>query len=462
MDSTERPARTQLYQAAISYAERGWSVLPLHTALGSSECSCSRVACSSIGKHPRTANGVLDATTDAAAIRRWFEHWPDANVGVATGVASGLLVLDVDPRHGGDESLAELEREHGALPHTVEAITGGGGRHLIFAHPDTATPSRVNLRPGLDVRADGSYIVVPPSRHQSGNRYEWEIAAHPDDIPAAAAPAWLPELIGDRGQRVASSAGEAEPIREGKRNLTLTRFGGAMRAVGMSAEEIEVALLRVNQRCLPPLSEFEVKTIAASVGRYKPSADAGSVTDRYGPLAQVPWVPLWVPSLHLPGIPPAEFKALAALLSHYRQADVYISLSQEMIAREIGVGRRTANKHLVSLRCKGFIAVRPDPRYGRSANDPTRKATLHYCPEPAIALITLWAAHDQESIDLRRALWQAGIERLLGFASSVKQNEWSWRAGDRSTDSGDAPEEIAAEFLLTYGPNGARVKGATE
>ena len=73
--------------------------------------------------------------------------------------------------------------------------------------------------------------------------------------------------------------------------------------------------------------------------------------------------------------------------------------------------------------------------------------------------MTLWAAHDEGSTDLAKALWQAGIERLLGFASSVKKNEWSWRAGDLSTDAGDGPEEIAAEFVLTYAPQTGSAEG---
>ena len=97
--------------AALDYARRGWPVIPLHT-LTADGCSC-RGECSSVAKHPRTEHGLKDATTDKETIRRWWQEWPDANVGVVAGAASGLVVLDVDPRHGGDESLRELEEQHG-------------------------------------------------------------------------------------------------------------------------------------------------------------------------------------------------------------------------------------------------------------------------------------------------------------------------------------------------------------
>jgi len=373
-------------------------------------------------------------------------------VGIATGPASNLLVLDIDPRHGGDESLHQLELDRGPLPDSIGAITGGGGRHLFFSHPGGHVPSRVGLRRGIDIRADGAYIVATPSRHASSHRYQWVVASGLDDVPLAAPPGWLIELIGDRGNTAAADPSESDVIADGQRNLTLARFAGAMRAVGMHEAEIEAALLAANQRCAPPLNETEVRAIAASVSRYRAESQRGSITDRYGLLAFVPWVPLWSVWLRLPGLTPAEFKVLVALLGHYRKAGEYVSLSQDRIAHEVGVGRRTANKQLLSLRRKGFLAVLPDPRYGRTVDNPTRKATLYYCLEPAIALVTLYAANDEPAKQRMSALCDAGIERLLGFTTSVRRQGWSWRFGALATDSGDAPNEIAAAFLLAYQP----------
>jgi len=126
-----------------------------------------------VGKHPRTEHGLKDATIDEATIFGWWRRWPGANVGIVTGMASGLLVLDIDPRHGGVESLALLEREHGSLPETAEVSTGGGGRHILFLHPGFRVKNRANMMPGVDVRGDDGYIVAPPSLHASGRRYEW-------------------------------------------------------------------------------------------------------------------------------------------------------------------------------------------------------------------------------------------------------------------------------------------------
>src|SRR6266536_5019093 len=99
--------------AALAYAKKGWHVLPLHTPDSQAPCSCLKANCDSIGKHPRTMHGLKDATTDETAIRRWWDMWPKANVGIVTGRVSGFVVLDVDPQHGGEVSLGYLQDEYG-------------------------------------------------------------------------------------------------------------------------------------------------------------------------------------------------------------------------------------------------------------------------------------------------------------------------------------------------------------
>jgi len=168
-------------------------VLPLHSAKDG-RCSCGR-ACSSPGKHPRTLRGGKAATTDTAQVERWWAGWPDANIGICTGANAGIAAIDVDPRHGGDESLAALEQEFGSLPATVEALTGGGGRHLVFKHPGGAVGSRSNIRPGVDLRGDGGYIVAPPSIHSSGAQYRWRAGHGPHEMAPAEMPAWLLALV---------------------------------------------------------------------------------------------------------------------------------------------------------------------------------------------------------------------------------------------------------------------------
>lgn len=84
------------------------------------------------GKHPRLTGWQEHATREPEQIRAWGRRWPHANIGGAAGAKSGRVVLDVDPRHGGDVSLELLEHEHGSLPETQEALTGSGGRHFYF------------------------------------------------------------------------------------------------------------------------------------------------------------------------------------------------------------------------------------------------------------------------------------------------------------------------------------------
>jgi hypothetical protein len=139
-------------------------------------------------------HGVKEATTDKETVRRWWTQRPDANVGIATGVVSGIVVLDVDPRHGGDRSLAGFECQHGLLPKTVVAITGGGGRHLFFAYPCVVVRNAIGLAPGLDVRGDGGYVIAPPSRHETGQLYRWVPGQSPSDVVPAECPQWLRAL----------------------------------------------------------------------------------------------------------------------------------------------------------------------------------------------------------------------------------------------------------------------------
>ena len=137
-----------LRESALHYARQGWPVLPLHS-IRAGRCSCGRDCGRAAGKHPRTQHGSNDASVDEAVIRAWWARWPDANIGVATGSTSGLLVLDVDPAHGGDESFEALVARHGSLSPTPTSLTGGRGRHLLFAHPEFSVPSRCGaLGPG--------------------------------------------------------------------------------------------------------------------------------------------------------------------------------------------------------------------------------------------------------------------------------------------------------------------------
>ena len=273
-DTTTDPRLGQeVLHAALGYAARGWHVFP----------------CKARSKMPLTAHGFRDATIDGATIRRWWDKQPHANVAIATGATSGLVVLDVDLHKGGLETLEDLEEKYGKLPDTIEAISGGGGRHIYLRHPgDTIPSSAGKLGSGLDIRGDGGYIVVPPSLHPTERRYEWEISSQPADVQLAPMPQWLLRAATRREGKCLDNSG---PIEEHRRNGTLTRLAGAMRRPGMSEDAILAALLKENElKCKPPLDAEEVQEIAKSVGRYDPapSTRTMAVHDTQ-PKPSIPW-----------------------------------------------------------------------------------------------------------------------------------------------------------------------------
>jgi putative DNA primase/helicase len=258
-----------MLEAALSYARSGFPVFPLYGISGG-RCSCRKADCGSAGKHPRTSRGHQDASTDEAVIRGWWERWPDANIGVPTGARTGFIVLDVDPDHGGTESLRQLCEAHGDLPETAEAITGGGGCHLLFKLPgEEIRNSASKLAPGLDIRGEGGYIVVAPSTHRSGANYTWAPGKSICDTPIAAMPEWLLSLLRQRRNVVPLNGDRGDVIPEGRRNEALASFAGTMRRKGLREEEIAAALLEINaRRCDSPLEEGEVRHIARSIARY--------------------------------------------------------------------------------------------------------------------------------------------------------------------------------------------------
>ena len=252
-----------MLDAALASAVSGWPVFPIHSAAAGS-CSCGNTACTSPGKHPRTEHGFKDASSDVGVIRDWWQRWPTANIGLPTGQPSGIWVLDVDPRHGGGDSLDELETKYSPLPGSVEVLTGGGGRHIYFRWtPEGPRNSEGKLGPGLDVRGEGGYVLLPPSSHLSGRVYEWEASSHPDDLVAANPPDWLLKLLSGPGSRRRQAGPLPERLTDGVRNSSLLSLAGSMRSRGSSQDAIDAALLAENKtKGQPPLEETEVMDIA--------------------------------------------------------------------------------------------------------------------------------------------------------------------------------------------------------
>lgn len=186
---------TDLAAQALDYAARGWPVVPLHNP-AAGRCSCGRPDCGSVAKHPRVTGGLNAATLERAQIETWWQRWPQANIGIRTGAVSGLVVVDIDPAHGGNDTISRLQRRHGRLEQAIEVETGSLGSHLYFAHPggNIRNDAGRRLGPGVDIRGDGGYIVAPPSVHATGRPYRWLNAA--TQLPAM--PDWMQERLAAR------------------------------------------------------------------------------------------------------------------------------------------------------------------------------------------------------------------------------------------------------------------------
>ena len=238
---------------ALAYAKKGKKIFPIKPR----------------GKTPLTSHGFKDATMEPQQIRRWWTQWPEANIGMPTGEGSGVLVLDVDPRNGGTESLYRLQDEHGRLPDTSSQKTGGQGTHFLFEYPtgQSIRSTTLNGYSGLDIKADGGYILLPPSRTQ--HPYSWvDPTIKPTPLPP-----WLLDLIVERSRPNAEPLPDTIPV--GRRNTTLASAAGTMRRRGLTGAEINAALQAMNQdRCRPPLPESEVTKIGENVSRYPAGKNA--------------------------------------------------------------------------------------------------------------------------------------------------------------------------------------------
>jgi len=247
-----------MLEFALRYIRLGWPVLPLR------------------GKVPRVEHGSKDATLDEAQARKWWEKWPKANIGLATG--HKFFAVDIDAKTGGLQTWDTLLAQHGRIPDTIEQITGTGGRHLLFALPSDflVHNSQGKLGPGLDIRGGGGYIVAAPSVHpQTNSSYVWDGINELEDQVLAHAPSWLLTMLRQDPARE-SPALIAGRIPEGQRNSALFREASRLRRHGWAVEEILASLSVVNERrCSPPLAEQELRQIAESAARYRPTQNIG-------------------------------------------------------------------------------------------------------------------------------------------------------------------------------------------
>ena len=236
-------------QRALAHAESGYAVFPVVPD----------------EKRPMTATGFKMATKDPQVVTQWWSATPNANIGIATGAVSGIVVIDIDVKNGvnGKESIKEWSE----LPQTLTATTPNGGYHLYFLYPTAGLRCRTGVLSGVDVKADGGYVVGPGSSIDN-RHYEWV----DPEVSIAALPESIVFEINTQPLPTAPEQTQAPVLAPtGQRNSTLTRLAGSLRRKGTDPIEIEATLLAENNKhCSPPLPEGEVRAIARSISRYAP------------------------------------------------------------------------------------------------------------------------------------------------------------------------------------------------
>jgi len=278
---------TAIIEMAIRLSERGFSVLPVK----------------SHQKVPWTRRGYKSAQNEKGAIRALFNGKDGCNLGISTHI--GLVVVDIDPRNGGMESLRDLEDEIGCFPPTVQCTTGGGGIHFYFDADGHKIRSRAGIRPGIDIKAIGGYVVAPPSTLDTGGEYKWVEGCSPFEREPAPVPTNLLNILeggenktrklpapeedsrsitesaavvledsSDQKQRTQGKAARISgPILEGTRNVTLASIAGTLNRKGIDHASLGKMLQQYNaDHCSPPLSKTEVSKITKKISRY-PSED---------------------------------------------------------------------------------------------------------------------------------------------------------------------------------------------
>ncbi|MBL8696380.1 MAG: bifunctional DNA primase/polymerase [Planctomycetes bacterium] len=258
--ATELPY-TDLVSAALFYARAGWRIFPIAER----------------EKRPLTSHGFKDASKELPKIESWWTQWPNANIGFPTGADQGIVVLDVDPRNGGEASFDAL----GALGITIDRTwvsnTGGGGRHYFFRCPEGSTRSRTNFfgSGGLDWKGEGGYVILPPSIHSSGASYCWTEGRRPGLCDPSPCPPVLLEIVEHDGSRKAEERSSVRfGFATGDRNNQLFKTACYWISRGLSAEATRRFLLDLNRElCQPPLDEGEVLQISRSAARYRPMAE---------------------------------------------------------------------------------------------------------------------------------------------------------------------------------------------
>lgn len=362
------------HQSMLDWAQRytalGWWVFPVHS-IRAGRCSCGNRKCERKGKHPRTPRGFQDASTDEAQAKAWWSLWPDANIGIAAG-ASGLVCIDIDPRHGGDETWRDHKPDRVSLD-TAISITGGGGNHVLYKEPTgVPIPTSVGgekvespLGPGIDVRARGGYFIAPPSSHESGNEYEWEQS--PWDHPPLFLPTWLEEklAIAPRQQKEPISAAKAlDGLSKGERDDYIYRLASKFRHVDLPIDVAYELIERVAEGANPP---FERDVAREKVERAYRTFEPGKYAYA-DPFSMPQGSELFVWAQELDQVPAADWliedimlaESLAEIVGKYGTKKTFIALD---MACSLATGRHwhgheVAEGYVVYIYAEGLRGLR--------------------------------------------------------------------------------------------------------
>jgi hypothetical protein len=240
-----------MLSAALQYAQSGYAVLPLWWPINEKQCACGNPNCRSVGKHPigvLVPNGVKDATTDLATVQAWWTRYPQANIGIACGKISGIIVVDLDGE-AGEATLARLKETRGARPQDSgwQVITGRG-RHLYYKYTE-GIDVRTKQLDGLEVRCDDAYVVAPPSLHKSGKRYSWDISTTSRDQSLPPLPDYLIDFA-RLGAAVFTPDNVITLSKNRRRNRNLTAAAANL-ATPPPEAPYEVQCVRMALACLP-------------------------------------------------------------------------------------------------------------------------------------------------------------------------------------------------------------------
>lgn len=437
--------------AALEHAADGWLVFPVYWLEHDGSCACFKgPRCDRAGKHPvydkklGLEHGFHDATKDPERVRELWAAYPQANIGGRTSPVSGRLVVDEDPRNGGTETREALVAEHGPQGfETRTHATGGDGRHRVYRYPEGEKIRCDNkgekLGPGLDVKAEGGYVLLPGSSTTG----PYTVL---DPTLEAELPQWMLGLLREPHEASGKHAGEktvpvsvsldGPPIPERKRNDTLTSIAGRLHDGTRTLEQLYADLAAVNEaRCVTadgkhsnPLPADEVRDIATSIHEREPSKVSVDVTPEVVAALDVIEEEVWERAERWRGKAGlSQWKIKYALIDAAREhgtlipGGVRIGLSVRDLAERAGVAKSTVQKNVPEMKKAGEI--RADNLYRR-----TEEAGAFVLPIPARAN----PVHSPTATELLRTTGLTSVPDLRALKKLRHGAPRVWRLGPRA------------------------------